>query len=356
MPQAVLVALNSWWISEPEQRYWMQITDRVDLDGPLLSPKLERLTWGYDLVSQVQPGDRVLHWWTGGGPPGLVGWSEVQEHAKVIPEYTWMPRHGEERTSTGWSAELGQLHRFPSPVTAAQLLPILDQIVAVDDALGAQHQGTLYFPLTRYGANRPRDRHEVRAAQAYFVKFPAELFDVIPGIGGARIDGPLDPVDTDLPEDFQATGKVAPNGRTTRAQDPLLRDAIERRSLDVAKSYYLDELRGSDYVEVGKPYDIRVTVDGVVRRCEVKGSSMQIDTVELTINEVDHGQSFAPIDLIVVDNIEPERDRRSGEVTGARGGRRRVWTDWTPADDDLRATKFAYSLPDGWTPRRLRKG
>ena len=35
------------------------------------------LTWGYDLVSQVQPGDRVLHWQTH-APRGLVGWSEVE--------------------------------------------------------------------------------------------------------------------------------------------------------------------------------------------------------------------------------------------------------------------------------------
>ena len=58
------VAINTWLDDDPAQRYWMQITDRGDLDGPLLSPKLPRLTWGYDLVSQVQPGDRVLHWWT----------------------------------------------------------------------------------------------------------------------------------------------------------------------------------------------------------------------------------------------------------------------------------------------------
>jgi len=35
------------------------------------------LTRGYDLVSQVQPGDRVLHWQTR-APRGLVGWSEVE--------------------------------------------------------------------------------------------------------------------------------------------------------------------------------------------------------------------------------------------------------------------------------------
>ncbi len=310
-----------------------------------MSPKLDRLTWGYDLVSQVEPGDRVLHWWTGGAVPGLVGWSEVAEHATVIPEYTWIPRHGEGRTTLGWRAVLGQFHAFASPVTAVQLLPILDKIVAVDQALGAKHKGTIYFPLTRYGANRPADQQEVRAAQAYFVKFPVQLFDVLPGIESAQIDAPVDPSETDVPEDFQPAGKKAPAGRTTRAQDPKLRAAIERRSLDVAKAYYVTELEGTDYEEVGKPYDIRVTVQGVKRLCEVKGSSMEIDTVELTINEVSHGKDLAPIDLIVVDKIIPVSDSLTGEVTGAHGGRRRVWVDWTPVPADLKATKYAYTLP-----------
>jgi len=79
----------------------------------------------------------------------------------------------------------------------------------------------------------------------------------------------------------------------------------------------------AEYEEVGKPYDIQVTVQGTARRCEVKRSSMQIDTVELA-NEVEHGTAFTPIGLIVVDNIVPIRDPDTGEVTSATGGRRRV--------------------------------
>jgi hypothetical protein len=74
---------------------------------------------------------------------------------------------------------------------SVQLLPILDQIVALDEALRAQHGRPVYFPITKYGANRPAGQHQVRAAEAYFVKFPAELFDVISGIEAARIAGDL---------------------------------------------------------------------------------------------------------------------------------------------------------------------
>jgi hypothetical protein len=323
------VPINTWWEDDPAQRYWMQITDREDLNDPLLSPKLPNLTWGYDLVSQVQPGDRVLHWRARTGEPrGLVGWSEVEEHANVIPEYTWKPHQGsQERTTLGWRAVLGQFHAFRPPVMSGELLPILGRIVALDEALRAKHRRPLYFPITEYGSNRPAGQQQVRAAEAYFVKFPVELFDLIPGIRAARIDAPLDPTDTNLPEDFQPPGKKAPAGRTTRAVDPKLRDAVERRSLDV--------------------YDIRVAVGGVPRRCEVKGSSMEIDAVELTCNEVMHGNAFTPIDLIVVDNILPTKDPVTGEVTGATGGRRRVWVDWTPAESDLAATKYTYTLPAG---------
>jgi hypothetical protein len=325
----------------------MQITDRDDLDGPLLSPKLPSLQWGYDLVSQVQPGDRVLHWRARPGERGLVGWSAVEEPATVIREYTHTPRSGgEQRTTPGWRAVLGPFHGFLPPVMAADLLPLLGQIEATEQQLRAQGKGK-YFPITRYGRGRPEDQQQVRATEAYFAKFPVELFDVIPGIGAALIDAPFDPAESDLPEDLQPPGKKAPPGRTTRAQDPKLRKAIERRSLDVAWAYLVDELGGTDYKEVGKPYDIEVTVNGVVRRCEVKGSTMEIDTVELTINEVEHGMAFTPIDLIVVDKIVPIMDPATGEVTNATGGRRRIWLDWTPAQADLKATKYAYGLPPG---------
>ena len=121
---------------------------------------------------------------------------------------------------------------------------------------------------------------------------------------------------------------------------------MERRSLDVARDYYLNELGAADYVEVGKPYDIRVTVNGVVRHCEVKGSSAFIHKVELTINEVEHGTTFEPTDLIVVDGIEPVRDPVTGEVSGGTGGRRRVWTDWKPEPENLEPLTFAYRLSD----------
>jgi hypothetical protein len=69
------MALNMWWTADPAERYWMEITHRPDIGGNLQAPKLVEGQWSYDLVSQVQPGDRVLHW--SGVDRALVGWSDV---------------------------------------------------------------------------------------------------------------------------------------------------------------------------------------------------------------------------------------------------------------------------------------
>jgi hypothetical protein len=101
------------------------------------------------------------------------------------------------------------------------------------------------------------------------------------------------------------------------------------------------------YQEVGTPYDIKVTVGGVLRRCGVKGSSMEISAVELTMNEVEHAKAFTSIDLIVVDKIVPLTDPSTGKVTEAVGGRRRIWINWTPGQSDLKATKYTHTFPGG---------
>jgi len=112
-------------------------------------------------------------------------------------------------------------------------------------------------------------------------------------------------------------------------------------AVDTAIEHY-GHLGGTDFVKVGKPYDIRFILNGVERHVEVKGSSLFIETVELTINEVTHAHGYEPTDLVVVDGIEWSR---SNDMITTTGGRLRVWRDWTPREDDLSARRFAYSLP-----------
>ncbi|WP_324276833.1 protein NO VEIN domain-containing protein [Blastococcus brunescens] len=172
-----------------------------------------------------------------------------------------------------------------------------------------------------------------------------QLFDLIPGIELARLTTGVEDEGGELIEDAEPSGQKAPPGSTTRVQDPERRAAVEQHAVAAALEYYEKALGATDWEVLGKPYDIKVMVDGVERHCEVKGSSMIIDTVELTINEVNHGLDCAHSDLIVVDGIEVTKDQSTGQFHTA-GGRRRVWTDWTPAEEALEARRFAYLLPD----------
>ena len=126
------------------------------------------------------------------------------------------------------------------------------------EQLQAEHGKPIYFPFFRYGGS------QIHAQQGYFVKFPIELFDLVPRIGSARLDSALSMDDVDVAEDYQPRRAKAPSGRLTRAQDPKLQAAIECRSLDVVLADYKD-IGGRNPKELGKPYDIAVTLGGVER-------------------------------------------------------------------------------------------
>jgi hypothetical protein len=110
----------------------------------------------------------------------MVGWSDVIGPATTVPEYTWQPRGTSgralpgPRTTEGWIAPLGGFRAFRRQPTLGSLLPQLDQLMDLNTSLAAKHGQPTYFPFYRYG------RTQIRTQQAYFVKFPRELFDLIP--------------------------------------------------------------------------------------------------------------------------------------------------------------------------------
>jgi len=61
--------------------------------------------------------------------------------------------------------------------------------------LEERHGEPTYFPFYRYGGTH------IGTQQAYFVKFPVELFNLIPGIESARRSADIGVLDTDVPED-----------------------------------------------------------------------------------------------------------------------------------------------------------
>ncbi|MEV4751643.1 DUF3883 domain-containing protein [Streptosporangium sp. NPDC049248] len=125
-----------------------------------------------------------------------------------------------------------------------------------------------------------------------------------------------------------------------RQSDPRKREAIERHAVDLAIQHY--QQAGWTVEEVGKPYDLRLTKAGAERRVEVKGTTGAPTSVELTVNEVQHAREFPEVDLFVVSDITvagttPNFTTSGGTVT--------LLSDWEPAEEDLRPTRFEYRIP-----------
>src|SRR5262249_27594155 len=83
-----------------------------------------------------------------------------------------------------------------------------------------------------------------------------------------------------------------------RFADAEMRVAVESHAVKLASDYYREQ--GYEVTEVGKPYDLLAVKDSEELHVEVKGSTMSVGDVELTINEVRHAREI-PTDLYVVD-------------------------------------------------------
>ena len=58
------MTINEWWADDPQERFWMEITDRTNLGANLVAPttaKGGKETFSYTLVDHVKAGDVVYH-------------------------------------------------------------------------------------------------------------------------------------------------------------------------------------------------------------------------------------------------------------------------------------------------------
>jgi hypothetical protein len=327
------VGINTWWANDPAEIYWMEITDRSDIGGELWAPKLNavgREEWSYTLVSHVQPGDRIFHWRK--ESRAIVGWSQASGPLSSDVR-SWQARGTAGRTrgvpsaNPTWVMPLEGLHTLTHPVTREDLNgtlyhDVLKVLGAVEDAAGTP----AYAPFQHYGGR------ELRAQQGYLTKVPAALVSLL------------------FPSDEEVRSVALPDStgpKRGRGQayitDAVRRSAIERHAVDEAKNHYLG-LGATDIVELGKPYDLQLTLGGIERHIEVKGSTVpDVETVLVTQGEVAHANRWATTDLVVVDGILL-RYTEDGDITTS-GGRLRTWSNWVPADRHLLPTQLRYTIP-----------
>lgn len=331
------MAINNWWDSDPDEAYWMEIRQEpVGLGDYLRAPQAGgdgNPSWSYELTSYVQPGDRVFHWHkTPSGEPGILGWSEAVGPLETIT-WSWQARgtRGRERgvptVGPTWNMPLTGYTEFARPITRSALNARRAEVLGVIYGVIRDYGKPIYAPFQNYGGR------ELRAQQGYLTKFPAALVALL----------------FELPSDKGSEG-AGGRRRTARAgrgqgymADAEKRTALEHHAVRMAIEHYR-AAGATNIEELGRPYDLRVMLDGVERHVEVKGSvGEDLESVQLTQGEVEHARAYQPTDLFVVDGISAARGD-GGAVTVA-GGSVRIWSNWTPSDNALRPTHLRYSLP-----------
>ena len=175
-----------------------------------------------------------------------------------------------------WHMPLTSYTGLARSITRTDFNARRSDVLEVIEAVTHAHGGRIYAPFQHYGGR------ELRAQQRYLTKFPAALVALF-------FEQPL------------ADGLGAPSDRTRTTRvglgqgylsDVEKRTALERHAVRMAVEHYW--AGGATQIdELGKPYDLRVVLDGVERHVEVKGSmGVELATVQLTQGEVDHAQTY----------------------------------------------------------------
>jgi hypothetical protein len=173
--------LHRWWQAAPLERYWMEITGRLDLGADLHAPRVDDRgaeTPTYALVREVRDGDVVLHYeksstaitaWSiahGGFWEGETVWGTPRSTGPSGAPVTPYPREGL------WHGLHGPFY-LDEPLALAEIRSLQSRIAGVLAELEAQYGRPLYFPFQLRGDG-------LRAAQGYLTKMPAGVVEALP--------------------------------------------------------------------------------------------------------------------------------------------------------------------------------
>jgi hypothetical protein len=176
------VKLNRWWVEDPEEVFWMEITDRNNLGEDLNAPQRadnHREFWGYSLIQLVDDGDVVFHYHKAG--KAIVAWSRA---SGGVWEDTvlWGARGTTARAAgvrpylrPGWRHGLEDFKSLELPLTLADLRAREVELNTINEALVTAYGSSVYFPVNFYpGSMRP--------AQGYLTKVPKAMVAMFPSL------------------------------------------------------------------------------------------------------------------------------------------------------------------------------
>jgi hypothetical protein len=160
----------------PDERYWLETTDRADLGVDLKAPQTKdngSEYWSYSLVKEVSEGDIVFHYHKPQGK--IVGcsivvgqyWEEPivwASHGTVARDAGVVPYR-----RPGWRIALERFGEIDEPVTLELIRQEEPALRIVLQRLKSEHGSPVYFPIEF------SDRRPLRPAQGYLFKLPEEF-------------------------------------------------------------------------------------------------------------------------------------------------------------------------------------
>lgn len=169
----------------------------------------------------------------------------------------------------------------------------------------------------------------------------AELFSWTPD--GPRAVSTAETAEQPRPATKKDTKRASRGqGRVTDAE---FKRAVEKRAVSLAMEHYQQQGWSVEDVGVpGNPFDLLCERGNETLRVEVKGTSNQLGSVNVTAGEVASARDpVVQTDLIIVHgiNVVSIDDELVGE-----GGELRSLEPWIPAESDLTPTMFRYEVPD----------
>ena len=148
--------MYEWWDKWPDQKFWLEATDRQDIGADLRAPQLDESgkdNWRYTLFMGAKPGNIVLHYDSRTEPNGIVGWSVVAGAPRAEP-ITWGARGSYAREKgikpherAGYVIPLSGFQRLATPVTLTRIRALEPTLAAVLADLKRKYREPLYFPF-----------------------------------------------------------------------------------------------------------------------------------------------------------------------------------------------------------------
>jgi hypothetical protein len=338
-----------WWVGEPGENVFMEITRRDDIGADLKAPLAARgggVTASYALVPLTRPGDVVVHY--DSRAEAIVGVSVVTSPSEPAPIYwvargTYARRAGEQaRWLPGIRVPLSNYRELDAPVTLAEIRASKDALLELRQQIQARAGGrAIYFPWIPY-------RDTLRTFQSYLAKMPRAAIGMFPQLQAAveqadrlsSVPGGFSPVEQAEDAVYQAAGKTARRGRGLGFQlDQAAKVAVEVHAMNDAAKFYGDSWNVED-VHGRESYDLVCRRGDQELRVEVKGTTTDGAEVILTPNEVEHARSFEHTALFILSNIKLER-ADDGAVL-ATGGVRHVLDPWSIDNGTLKPIGFRY--------------